>query len=165
MASKVFSVTSFIWCRWMCHTVSSQNQSSRVTLCRGSLCVCVTSHFVVERKCSSSQQTVLTVCHSVTSQPEHSLSWEIYRSINCLRHQCQHTDCLSFHSWWETTSHMLQTWKIIPSIGVSAATLFSRPVFHNSQSSYLWNCSCCNVKFYILGPRVPLRPTIIFVID
>lgn len=49
------------------------------------VCACVTSHFVVERKRSTSQQTVLTVCHSVTSQPEHSLSGEIYRSINCLR--------------------------------------------------------------------------------
>lgn len=42
-------------------------------------CLCVTSHFVVERKCSDSQQTVLTVCHSVTSQTVR-LNSEIYRS-------------------------------------------------------------------------------------
>lgn len=97
------------------------------------VCLYVTSRSVVERQHCSSQQTVLTVCHSVTSQAEHSLSWEIYTSINCLRHPCQHTDCLPVHSWWEATSHTLQRWKIIPSTGVSPATLLSPPVCHNSQ--------------------------------
>lgn len=92
------------------------------------VCLYVTSRSVVERQRRSSQQTVLTVCHSVTSQAEHSLSWEIYTSINCLRHPCQHTDCLPVHSWWEATSHTLQRWKIIPSAGVSPATLLSQPV-------------------------------------
>lgn len=52
--------------------------ASEVTVIWG-LCLCVTSHFVVERKCSDSQQTVLTVCHSVTSQTVR-LNSEIYRS-------------------------------------------------------------------------------------
>lgn len=77
---NVFSVTSFILCSWMCQSIQSEvAQLGQWGDAVSRLAVCVTSHFVVERKRSTSQQTVLTVCHSVTSQPVR-LSWEIYRS-------------------------------------------------------------------------------------
>lgn len=113
------------------HSEAAQPRSSGDDDAASRLAACVTSHFVVEKRkkraLSSSRQTVLTVCRSVTSQPERSLSWKIYTSIN--RHE-KNTDVstpivsptLSL-SRRVATSRTLQRWKIIPGVGVSAATL------------------------------------------
>ena len=85
-SSRVFTLLDHVFCcLWMCQNVQSEAAqiiqwgdavpSPRCVCVR----VCVTSQFVVERKCPSSQQTVLTVCRPVTSQAVR-LSREVYRS-------------------------------------------------------------------------------------
>lgn len=105
---------------------------------RLALRLCVTSRSVVGGKAWRRQPADcahrLPLCDF--TQAEHSLSWEIYTSINGLRHPCQHTDCLprSFMMRGYIT-HALQRWKIIPGTGAGPATLLVPPRCHNSQRS------------------------------
>lgn len=47
----------------------------------------------------------LPLCDFTDCTPE---LWDLQKHINCMRHRCQHADCLSFYSRWENFSHILQ---------------------------------------------------------
>lgn len=106
-------------------------------------CVCVWHHSLLWKESVAAASRLCSPSATLWLHRPSRLSWEIYTSIYCPRHPCQHTDCLPVHSWWEATSHTLQRWKPIPSTGIRPATLRSLPVCHNSQRSSF------------VGPAVP----------
>ena len=130
--------------------------SSEVTLSRGRRRVW--HHILLWKKThSSSQQTVVTVCHSVTSQPA-CLSGEIYRSTLTAWDTNVSMMIVSPLAHDERLLHTYgRRWKIIPRIAVSAVTSLSLSAFDNSDWSYFCICSCCSVQICFLGPCVPMR--------
>ena len=119
---------------------------------------CVWHHILLWKKThSSSQQTVVTVCHSVTSQPA-CLSGEIYRSTLTAWDTNVSMMIVSPLAHDERLLHTYgRRWKIIPRIAVSAVTSLSLSAFDNSDWSYFCICSCCSVQICFLGPCVPIR--------
>lgn len=151
-ASCVFSVTSYFWCSWICESSQSgvaqlgewgDSDLGLVSVCDITFCC---------GKKALSQPADCAHCLPLADFTDcASEVWDLQKHINCMRHRCQHTDCLSFHSQWEKFSHILQRGqfggKIFPACCDFTVCLYL--VTHTAHVSFAQDATIWFPSFYL----------------
>lgn len=150
--TSVFSLLHHLFGAAECVTASSQKWHSlagEVTLSRGSRCACDIIFCCGKKALHQPADCAhcLPLCDFTACVSELG---DLQKHINCVRHQCQHADCLYFHSWCRGQFGG----KLFPALPSELwlSSLCMRLLTHTDHTSLFVAPVFCSVQFYILCP-------------